>query len=213
MDRTRAYSQKEYARAKHELVRIAAELGEIDARELGSRRILAELNGQIDDLSSFVRPLQTRLTALRANRSREQACGFVSPKATSPRRTANSLQIAEIEAHLGGKHERLRSLKKKRQHLEEVRCAQSARVSRLNCDRNTQLRIVQQTEREWAVVAQDKIEARAREKALELQAAAGTKHFGPDLKSPISRDRPVSHQPGGISRDPRETFARRNRGW
>jgi len=203
---------------------IEAELRQLADLEFVNRRVLAELNGQIDDLSSFVRPLQTRLTALRKSYAETDRAAkshnIRSPFVTSQLLKTMALQVAHIQVQLDEKQERLRSLVRRRQHAQESQRTQSARILQINVERESQLQILKEKERQRTIARQDS-EARAQEKELELAAAARSKRLGPEPKTPSSGrgiggtygEKPVSHKPGGISRDPRESFARRSRGW
>lgn len=200
-----------------------AELRGLADSEFANRRILAELNGQIDDLSRFVRPLQTRLTALRRSYAETdraaKSYNSRSPFVTSQLLKTLAHEIAQNQVQLDEKQERLRSLVRRRQHALESQRTQSARLLQISVERESQLQIAKERERQQRIARQD-AEARAREEELEA-AAARNKRLAPELNTPSSGrgiggtygEKPVSHKPGGISRDPRESFARRNREW
>jgi len=116
-------------------------------------------------------------------------------------------EIAQNQAQLAEKQERLRSLVRRRQHALESQRTQSARLLQLNVERESQLQIAKEREKQQTIARQE-AEARAREKELELAAAARNKRLGRDYDYKFD-----PYKPGGISRDEREALRRKSQGW
>ena len=187
------------------------ELQSLTDSEFANRRILADLNGQIDDLSRFIRPLQTRLTELRRSYAETDRAAKShnsrSPFVTSQLLKTLAHEIAQIQAQLDDKQERLRSLVSRRQPALESQRTQSARLLQINVERESLLQIVKEKERKQTIARQE-AEARAREKESELTATARNRGLGRDYDYKFD-----PNKPGGISRDEREALRRKSQSW